>query len=170
MRLAKRLYAPTLFVVLIAVAAGCGSEGTTDDAGAAREDALLAVAQCMRENGVDVPDPKPGERGLAFTRPPRGTDPVKVEEARKACDSELENTAEETGEEEFDWQDTLVEYATCMRTEGIDMPDPDLTEETGPSEFMRGNARKGDPAFDRADDACRTKVFGGPEHGPAGGD
>jgi hypothetical protein len=49
----------------------------------ARQDANLKYAQCMREHGVDVPDPKPGE-GLKI-QAPEGGDKAKTEAAQKAC-------------------------------------------------------------------------------------
>jgi hypothetical protein len=46
-------------------------------------DAQLKYAQCMREHGIDVPDPKPGE-GLKI-QGPEGGDKTKTEAAQKAC-------------------------------------------------------------------------------------
>jgi hypothetical protein len=49
----------------------------------ARQDAMLKFAKCMRDHGVNVPDPKPGE-GLKV-QAPEGGDRAKAEAAQKAC-------------------------------------------------------------------------------------
>lgn len=43
----------------------------------------LKLAKCMRDHGIDVPDPKPGE--LTGIPMQRGTDEGKTDEALKAC-------------------------------------------------------------------------------------
>jgi hypothetical protein len=48
-----------------------------------RQDANLKYAQCMREHGVNVPDPKPGE-GLKIQAPEEG-DKAKTKAAQKEC-------------------------------------------------------------------------------------
>jgi hypothetical protein len=48
-----------------------------------RADAMLKFAQCMREHGINVPDPKPGE-GLKI-QAPEGGDRSKAEAAQKEC-------------------------------------------------------------------------------------
>jgi hypothetical protein len=46
------------------------------------QDAMVKFNQCMRQNGVNVPDPKPGGGSLI----PKGTPRAKVEAATKACE------------------------------------------------------------------------------------
>lgn len=55
-------------------------------------EAALEFAKCMREHGVDMPDPEFPEGGGTLQRMPLGTDEndPKVEEARKACEPILE--------------------------------------------------------------------------------
>ncbi|GII85678.1 hypothetical protein Ssi03_36680 [Sphaerisporangium siamense] len=52
-------------------------------------DAVLKFTACMREHGVDMPDPKPGEG--AVIKMPKGADPdgKKFKEAHKACEKLL---------------------------------------------------------------------------------
>ena len=64
-----------------------GSDGNGSGAsGEERRKAQLEFAKCMREHGVDMPDPKFEEGGGVTMRMPQGSenDP-KVEEAQKAC-------------------------------------------------------------------------------------
>jgi hypothetical protein len=50
-------------------------------------DALLKFAQCMREHGVNMPDPQPGQNGFMF-RKGQGVDPESptFKTAQKACE------------------------------------------------------------------------------------
>ena len=107
------------------------------------EERLLAFAGCMRENGVDFPDPvveadgtvtfgfRPGggagggDQGLQDV----GRDPD-LPAAQEACGDLLEGLAFGPGQGGFDLielQDTLLEFAQCMRDNGVDMGDPDLS-------------------------------------------
>jgi hypothetical protein len=57
-------------------------------------DAFVAYARCMREHGVDVPDPQPGQPGLVFRRGPgkaSGPDPESpaFQTADRACHRHL---------------------------------------------------------------------------------
>ncbi|MFI9386690.1 hypothetical protein [Kutzneria sp. NPDC052558] len=49
-------------------------------------DQMLKYAKCMRDHGVDMPDPKPGE---AITLPMGGSGDAKLDAAGKACGSIL---------------------------------------------------------------------------------
>ena len=103
------------------------------------EEQLLAFAECMRENGVDFPDPvveadgtvtfgfRPGG-GFAALRE-IGRDPD-LPAAREACEGLVAGLAFGPGRGGFDMielQDRLLEFAQCMRDNGIDIGDPDLS-------------------------------------------
>lgn len=90
------------------------SDGKTD------EDKNREFATCMREHGIDMPDPEPGQRGITI----KERDPEKVRLAREACDNLLPNggVPEQMDPEELD---KARERAECMREHGIDVPDPD---------------------------------------------
>ena len=105
------------------------------------EESLLAFAECMRENGVDFPDPvveadgtvtfgfRPGGGGGGLQALREiGQDPD-LPAARDTCSGMLEGRAFGPGQGDFDLielQDRLLEFAQCMRDNGVDMPDPDL--------------------------------------------
>ena len=61
-------------------------------------------------------------------------------------------------------EDLLVEYAGCMRDNGVDMPDPDFSG--GSVMIDLGIADPNDPTFQAADEACRSILAG---FGPMGG-
>ncbi len=110
-------------------------QGETGDTGADDEEALLAFSACMRDNGVDeFPDPVLNADGSVDfgqdSQPFREVDPDVAEAAVNACIDELDGTAFSPTGGDFDLteiQDALVEFAACMRDEGIDFDDPDLT-------------------------------------------
>ena len=123
---------------------GTGSAESDDTSDMTDEESLLAFAECMRDNGVDFPDPvveadgtvtfgfRPGgggEGGLAALRD-IGRNP-NLPAARDACSGLLEGLAFGPGQGGFDLvelQDTLLEFAQCMRDNGVDMGDPDLRD------------------------------------------
>ncbi len=128
------------------------------------EQALLAFAQCMRDNGVDMEDPTVDADGNLRIQPPRNAasedfDREAAREAFNACANLLEGVALGPFDGDLtELEDTLVEYAACMRDNGYDLPDPDL------SDGLRSFGRRGgifgveidpnDPDFIAANDAC----------------
>lgn len=151
--------------------------GESDDAAVDTEAAMLAMAECMREEGVDVADPEVDENGNVL--PPRPTDPDNVDreairEAREACSEFLEGV--ELGFQDLDQtelQDTLLEYAACMRDNGIDMPDPDLAAlgggpGQGPEGGPFGELDRTDPDFLAAQEACEVILGDVGVPGPGG--
>ena len=151
-------------VVAAAALTGCGADDGGAGAGATLdpEEARLAYARCMRENGVDVPDPKPGTDGMVQlapgTGPGGGVDAETFEAARKACAAYAEDMggpgAGGLGEAD---QERLLEFARCMREHGVDVPDPDLDQDGGIAvEVPRGGV---DADFEAAQEACQ-EYFG----------
>ena len=162
-------------------------EAATEDGGASPEEvdteaAMLAMAECMREHGVDVADPEVDDEGNVL--PPRPTDPESVDRdamrtSRDACSEHLDGI--EFGFQSVDQtelQDTLLEYASCMRDNGYDMPDPDLVAlGSGPGGGGAGAGPFGeldraDPDFVSAQEVCEEVLaefgFRG-AGGPGGG-
>ena len=133
--------------------AGPGEDdAATADADLSDEERLLRFADCMRENGVDFPDPvveadgtvtfgfRPGAGGAGAAQE-IGRDPD-LPAAREACEHLLEGLSFGPGSGNFDTtelQDALLEFAQCMRDNGVDMGDPDL------SDFGPGRNRDGGP-------------------------
>jgi hypothetical protein len=86
------------------------------------EDAqALVFAQCVRDNGVDMPDPGPGQQGLidAFRAVERDYDRATLRQALSACQDLMPQYAQEhpTGD---DWQ---LELAECLREQGLEVSD-----------------------------------------------
>src|SRR4029450_1378238 len=86
------------------------------------EQAALDFVRCMREHGVDMPDPTSGGGINLRIRPGEQS---KVERAQKACQPIMETAAPKLSEEQQSvMQDAALAFAKCMRQHGIDMPDP----------------------------------------------
>jgi hypothetical protein len=162
-------------VLLTLLAAGCGGSGgdsngvpslrgndgsttTTTNGGADREQALLDFARCMREQGVPIQDPQVDSQGNLQLQPGQfgDVDQATVEKAREACQEHLEGvTRGFTPEDQTRLQDALVKYASCMRQNGYDMPDPDFSQ--GGRAFF-GNIDRDDPAYQKAHEACKQRL------------
>jgi hypothetical protein len=97
------------------------------------EDAILAFAACMRDNGIDMDDPQFGLDGGFFGGPGQRQDGVGIDlqgdgfqAAFESCGSYLEALQPDLdAEQDAEFTEQLVEYAECMRGEGIDFPDPE---------------------------------------------
>jgi hypothetical protein len=163
-------------VLVLVGATGCASAdkaqakaGSAASSSAGSDQAqALKFAQCMRQHGVDVPDP--GQGGgtgidpnssaspgtLNLTASPGGIDlnPSSDNAAMTACRQYLPNggvpqkpTAAQLAQE--------LKFAQCMRQHGIDMPDPNPDGSlTG---FSVGSGNPADPAtMKKMDDANRA--------------
>jgi hypothetical protein len=170
-------------VALSALAlAGCGGSGGNANASSGSDDeAGLKFAECMREHGVDVPDPQPGGGPIQLSQssdngPSTGlqragplSDP-EAQKAMKACPDELGDAAPHppSAKEQQEAQDAALRFAQCMRDHGIDMPDPQFSN--GPGGGMTMMQRAPDdadsPAFQKAQKACQDEL---PSPGPGGG-
>lgn len=154
-----------------------GGAAATAAAPADFEEAVLAFTRCLREEGLDVDDPDftAGVGGL-FRGQLDPSDPD-VEAAMEECRPLMEAARPQLGGESREaLEDAFLEYARCMRDEGIDMPDPDFSGGGGPGGggFFEGLDRD-DPDFQAADGVCRDMLqdalpepLGG--NGPAGGE
>jgi hypothetical protein len=94
------------------------------------EEAILAFVACLRDNGIDVPDPQFGAGG-AFGGDPEALAAIDFGspdflDAMEACQGFLEALQPEIDpEQQAEQNEQLLLFAECMRSEGIDFPDPD---------------------------------------------
>ena len=121
------------------------------------DQAALEFARCMRQHGVDMPDPSvDGQGGLQMRIGGRGVDPKRMQAAEQACRQLLPDGgpgAGPGGQLDPKVQEAMLAYARCMRAEGIDMPDPGSN-----GLLMRRGAGGEDPAspkFRTAHQTCR---------------
>lgn len=152
---------------------------------ASEEETLLAFSACMRENGVvDFEDPVVNPDGsveFGFGGGDGATDPLAdvdadvLEAAFAGCSDGLLGLA--FGPDgRFDlvaFQDTLLEFAQCMRDNGVDVADPSLSDFAPGSQDGSGFGGPfgeldiGDPEVRAAFETCQP-IFTG--FGTFGGD
>ncbi len=101
------------------------------------EEKVLAFADCMRDNGVsDFQDPiinADGSVEFVGVGPGAGDDgepDPALFDAFEVCSEYIEDVAFGAGGSEVDIneiQDTLIAFAACLRENGLDVDDPDLS-------------------------------------------
>ena len=169
-----------------AVVAPASDDGSTD-AGLDSEESILAFTECLREEGLDIPDPEFDEGGNLRLRSlfEAGEEvDISREEMREGfddCSVYLEGIAQQIDRtDRAEMEDLLYVYASCMRDNGYDMADPDFSIERVPGAGAADGEGGGgpfagidfgDPAFVAANSACQD-IFGGtfmPGSGRSGG-
>ncbi|MER5731640.1 hypothetical protein ABT084_25460 [Streptomyces sp. NPDC002138] len=104
-------------------AAGAGGAGGAGGGGDGADlDKALKTRKCLRENGVDAPDPKPGEdpRGMTVGA---GGDAEAMKKAFEKCGMEVPGSGGGVSQE---IKDQALKSAKCMRDHGFDVPDPEF--------------------------------------------
>jgi hypothetical protein len=183
-------------LLLAAVAAAlalvaCGSNSGDDGGGGAKGaggpdkafEGALKFSKCMREHGIDMPDPqRVGKGGIKLTGG-KGVnfDDPKMKAAQSACQKYMQIGGGETLDpaKRAKLQEAALSYARCMRGHGVDMPDPKLagngglTFQAGPGgPKSNGSGPKGlgvnpdSPKFKSADRACNHFLGDRPGAGP----
>ncbi|WUI02204.1 hypothetical protein OHR68_10465 [Spirillospora sp. NBC_00431] len=113
----------------------------------------MKFAQCMRENGVDVPDPGSGD--AKSLRLGKGGDRKKLEAAMEKCRSWLEAGGKLPNMKDPKVRDQFVKFAQCMREHGVNVPDP------GPDGTLKIPSEGIDPgAAEKAREACKGRLPG----------
>ncbi|WP_328906405.1 hypothetical protein OG230_27505 [Streptomyces sp. NBC_00234] len=154
-------------VLTLACAACGGGSGSPDVASAgndpektssasaaptgSRQDQLVAFAGCMRENGVEIPDPAPGEENVQLPAGTKGDS--RTQAALAECQRLLGGGAKDGTDSTA--QDRAVELAECLRGKGLDVADPE------PGKPLQLSGAAGSPEAREAITACRSAVGAG---------
>lgn len=152
-----------------------------DDSGAGddevTEEELLDWTQCLRDQGVDVPDPEVDSDGnLVLGGPRRGDsssdddgstnaddqqpafDRDDMEAAGEVCgDPPMQGPGGFSEEDRQEMQDAALEFAQCLRDQGIDVADPDFSQQ-GPGGDP--GAGRDNASTDDGQDAAPRGPFG----------
>ncbi|WP_051771857.1 hypothetical protein [Saccharothrix sp. NRRL B-16314] len=148
---------PAALALALALTA-CGTgvadvAGPSSSAELSQEERSQEFAQCMRDNGVDMPDPDPtGGKAGGFGKVDR-TDPD-FERAVDACREFLPGGGD-LSKLDPEKLEQLRVFAQCMRDNGVDIPDPDPA---GGKLGGLGTVDRDSPAFKAALTACRDKL------------
>jgi hypothetical protein len=185
----RRAMVVALLAVLVGLVAGCGrgthapgvataggGKGASPKptASADPEQQRREFSQCMREHGIDLPDPDPNGGPVTIGKsagPHDDADAAKMDAAIKACQQYMPtgNLSKPDPEQ----LEQARQYAKCMRDHGVDMPDPDpnggggfgIHKGTGGGQIDPDEAK-----FKAATEACKDKLpKGGQMHTEGGG-
>jgi hypothetical protein len=159
-----------------ALSAACGVANPFTPAAATsnKQDQLLKFAQCMRQHGVNMPDPVNGAIRITVTPAPGqspGADgPIQgnsqFQAAQNACKQYAPNGANGGRGPSQQQLDQVTKFAQCMRDHGIPMQDPKASG--GGIQFQGGGPGidPSSPQFQQAQQACQKYAPGGPNGGP----
>ncbi|MEE8599614.1 hypothetical protein [Euzebya tangerina] len=143
-----------LLVVAVLALAACGSDDSAEESSSAdlatldgstassdadqadatepptEEEAALAFAACMRDQGIDFPDPRIDGEGQLDIDPQDlqgiGEQPG-IQEAFQTCQSEVEGATFALGDvDQTELTDQAVAVAQCLRDRGYDAEDPSI--------------------------------------------
>ena len=139
-------------------------------AGLTDEEITTNFTICMRDHGFNIPDPELNADGSINWAPLKESidqDPkyaAKSKEAYEDCLPLLEGATfskKESPEDEIELQDNLLMYAKCLRDNGIDVPDPDFSDEArkGMKPLVE-NLKGANSRVQQSIDLCVDLVFG----------
>ena len=172
--MSRRDWAVAVTIALCAIGlAACGGGGSDSSDGgeeAAIEEGQLEMTECLREHGLDVPDPVPGQKGLVMGQIGKGggqgggfdPDDPAAQKAIAACEDEVDfKPPRPSPEQEEEMKEGMLAFAQCMRDHGIDMPDPEFG--SGGKMKMQiggpgGGSKVDQPAFEAAQEACQGEM------------
>lgn len=142
------------------------TNGSQDSAGSSDvEKAQLDYAKCMREHGIDFPDPVNGRFEFKMKR----GDQRKLTEAQNACRDILEKAMPPVSkEQEAEMREAALRFARCMRQHGVDMPDPTFPEGGGTLMRMPKGMKDDDPKLEEAQKACQPILEAARPEGSSG--
>lgn len=151
----KSDWAIALAVALCAIglmACGGGSSSGGHGSAADEEETQLKFAACMRSQGVEVEDPKPGESlVIANTGDPA------TKKALATCDHRLGIAGQElSAAEDEEFKEGWLAFAKCVREHGLDMADPTFQ---GNGKVLLDRTATASPAFEAAREACQGKTL-----------
>jgi hypothetical protein len=174
----------TVAMVLVLGLSACGGDDAKDNAAGnadpdqARQQAALEASQCMRDKGFDVPDPVFDANGGATMTMEAGSEldmdspefQAASEECHEKLDSLIGDGDDRTPQEKQEFQDQMLEFAQCMRDNGVDMPDPQFDDKGRVRMQMQNKGELVDRgAFEKAQKACEGKNAIGIGGGGSGG-
>jgi hypothetical protein len=181
----KRFAIPVLAALTIAACvSACGSSsgsgsttGGTGGTSGAQFQARLNLAKCFRSHGINVPDPSSGggaAGGGGFLRALRTYPQSQIQAARTACSQYFAQAFPQfnlTPTQRSAVQQQLVKFAECMRSHGVNIPDPE-SGANGGFGFRQafGSVDRNSPAFQSGFKACQglRPHFGNGTGPPAG--
>jgi hypothetical protein len=146
--------------------AGCGSSNSSSSSATssgAQFQARLNLAKCFRSHGVNVPDPSSGggvAGGGDVFRILRNYSRAQIQAAAQACRKYFAQAFPRLNlspAQRAQLQHQLTKFARCMRSHGVNVPDPTFNNGGGFG-FRQGfkSVDRNSPAFKSALAACQS--------------
>jgi hypothetical protein len=137
--------------------AGGATSTSTTRAGASSDlaQAALVYGRCMRQHGIDVPDPQvEGDRIVPQPPPEREAKTPRFRAASQACRTYLPPSGgPPPSSPSAQQRRQALAFATCMRQQGINLPDPKITPK-GIRQHLPTDMDRDDPRLGAAEQAC----------------
>ena len=139
------------------VASGTGAQATAPSSATpslSRDEQAIKFTQCLREQGLNVPDPEPGKGPMLKFDRNSGVTQEKVQQAMDAC---KEYNPQGEGGPNPQQEENGRKYAVCMRENGVEkFPDP----KPGQRGIMIDQETGQDPDLEKAQAACQSILAG----------
>lgn len=141
---------------------------STGDTVADDEAQALAFAQCMRDEGLSFPDPTVGADGSIQLIDPNNPPDIdanapETEAAIDVCGELIDGASFLPSDEDTaEIEDQLLQFADCLRDQGIEVDDPDLTGGLNPGAIqeMFGDFDPQAPENAAVVATCQTAIVG----------
>src|SRR5258708_21994989 len=130
----RSLAAAALFAASASLAlTACGGSSPSTAVTSSKQDALLKFARCMRQHGVNFPDPT-GSGPVSI----HITNPQAFDSAQNAC-ARYRDAGQKSisPAQQAAFQDKALQFARCMRPHGVNLPDPKTTANGGSIELHK---------------------------------
>src|SRR5215207_5932255 len=164
----RRALGPLVLGGMAGAIVACGGasdpDATAAEAEAKADAARIRLERCLRENGVDVPEPQAGRRTVM--RVDASTMRGAMQKCRKYQEAAFGAVTPEQREE---FRDAAAKFAACMRQNGVDVPDPQTSRGDETQAAPRAGVTRVEmesPKTRAAMKKCEDKL---PKGGPGGG-
>jgi len=190
----RQSFAVLALVPALALGLGaCGKDGKAGTGSATAKaasdaDKMRQFAKCMRDNGINMPDPQVDSKGnvaMKMEGPKGGGTPEELDAKMKAAEGKCKHLQPNGGKPKKLNAEELAKrraLAKCMREHGVNMPDPDPNDggikvtKRGAGGSPKHETSDGvdpeSPTFKAADKACskyRPNGADGPSTNRSGG-
>ena len=145
------------------------------------EEIATDFTECMRNEGFELPDPELNADGSVNVETIRDNliaDPNfnfqsrKTQQSLAKCIPLLEGATfsqQPTEEELVEFQDNLLQFAECLRENGLDVPDPDFNDGTNGIRTMLAEVDLTDSKVQATIAECQSTFTDNEGGGPRGG-
>jgi hypothetical protein len=140
----------------VASAGGAGQGGASSSPSLSRDEMTVKFTECLRKNGVPMPDPAPGKPLQFKFDQNSGVSQATVQKAMEAC-RQYNPMQNMSPKEDAQAADRSRKFAECMRKNGVEaFPDPKPGQGGIRIDGKVGN----DPDFEKAQQTCQDIMSG----------